>query len=109
MKELVKKMHDINPERNLAFTAIEELTDPEEIQQFHEEYREYMTEEGYSDKVADSNIGYILGYYGDDTQILWYGLLGITHPIFGGRNPQSSTGTRINTINTEDGKANKDG
>ena len=80
---LVKKMLEINPERNLVFTAIETLEDSEEIKQFHKEYREYMENEGYDNKVADSNIGYILGYYDKDTWRLWYPLLDIKHPIFG--------------------------
>lgn len=80
---LVKKMLEKRPEKNPVFTAIETLKDSEEIKQFHKEYREYMENEGYDNKVADSNIGYILGYYDEDTKILWYNLLDVKHPIFG--------------------------
>ncbi len=83
VKELVKKMHDINPKRNLVFTAIDKLSKPKDITQFHKEYREYMVDEGYTEKIADQNIGYVLGYMGKETRSLWYGILDVEHPVFG--------------------------
>ena len=80
---IVKKLQEMKPERNVVFTAIESLGSREEIKQFHQEYREYMVDEGFTHEVADSNIGYVLGYYEKDTRNSWNELLDIVHPIFG--------------------------
>lgn len=79
------KMLEINPDRGPVFTAIDTLETEEDITRFHEDYRVYMKREGYDAQTADDNIGYILGYYGEETKKLWYGILEVSHPIFGER------------------------
>ncbi len=80
---LVDKMFEKRPKKNPVHTAIETLTKPEEITRFHKDYRAYMEAEGSDAETADQNIGYILGYYGEHTKKLWYGILDVNHPIFG--------------------------
>ena len=83
---LVEDMIKKRPDKNVVNTAIETLTTPEEVRRFHGEYRTYMEAEGYTAKIADRNIGYILGYYGEKEWDLWYGTLEeVTHPVFGDR------------------------
>lgn len=87
---LFEQMKAIDPKRNPVFTAIEKLKDPEEIQRFAKEYGEYLVAnsndsiKGKECKVARSNIGYVLGYYSNETMKLWYANLpDVNHPVFG--------------------------
>lgn len=82
---LVDDMFKKRPDKNPVFTAIETLNTPEEVLRFQSDYRTYMESEGFSAAVADRNIGYIIAYYGEGERELWYGTLGIDHPIFGDR------------------------
>ena len=83
-------MQKFDTERNPVFTAIEKLKTPHDIQRFVKEYEDYLLKcgepsiRGREVDVARSNVGYILGYYGDETRKLWYGCLdNVNHPIFG--------------------------
>ncbi len=84
--ELIKK----DPKRDFAFTAVEVIKDPAEIKAFLKEYEQWMIENGDESikgrevEVARSNIGYLLGYYSNETAKLWYATLKeVNHPIFG--------------------------
>jgi len=88
---LLKKLEKTNPKRNVVFTAVETLTDPTEMKQFYNEYVTYLRENGDSEKVrqdpesvANSNIGYIVGYYDSETAERWMSNIPpVSHPIFG--------------------------
>lgn len=82
---LVDDMLKKRPGKNPVFTAIETLTEPEDVLRFQSEYRTYMESVGFSAEIADRNTGYIIAYYGERERELWYGTLGIDHPIFGDR------------------------
>ncbi len=59
--------------------AIDDLTAAEDIKQF---YREYSA--AYGEDLANSNIGYALGYYGSDVMRRWFDALpDVSHPVFG--------------------------
>lgn len=91
MRTLVEKLQKERPNRNVLFTAIEKLTKPKDIKQFYGEYIEYLRTEGGDEetrnnpeKVANSNIGYALGYYSQETARRWMDLLeSVSHPVFG--------------------------
>jgi hypothetical protein len=87
---LFQDMENKAPDRNPVFTAIEELKTPDEIRQFVKEYEDYLVAnsneetKGRERQVARSNVGYILGYYSDETQKRWYKELpNVSHPVFG--------------------------
>lgn len=87
---LFEQMQEFDKKRNPVFTAIDKLKRPNDIQRFAKEYEEYLiansNEEikGREREVARSNIGYILGYYSDETMRLWYANLpDVNHPVFG--------------------------
>ncbi|MFA5103528.1 MAG: hypothetical protein WC525_10315 [Candidatus Thermoplasmatota archaeon] len=87
---LLEDMIQINPERNVVFTAIETLKRPEDIRRFMKEYEDWMLEngdvstKGREVEVARQNVGYILGYFSPEAYKLWYGVLQeVSHPVFG--------------------------
>jgi len=90
-KPILENLIKLNPKRNPLFTAIEELKKEDEIKQFYQEYIGYIKEEGDTDEVrknaeqvANSNIGYVLGYYSNKTSRKWNKILeNVSHPIFG--------------------------
>lgn len=93
---IIDKLQRLNPARNVAFIAIETLVEPQEVRQFFNEYVEVFREK-YGDQaeaVAQSNIGYIVGYYNEETANRWRDITGATHPIFGANipwnNPQAA-------------------
>lgn len=70
--------------RNLVFTAIDTYDTPLQIQQFYKHYVVFMKSKGLEERVANSNVGYVLGYYPDKTLALWYKALpSVSHPVFG--------------------------
>jgi len=80
---MLKKLQAKNPDRNVAFIAIEELTEPKEIKRFYKEYIEWLSvaTKNPSD-MANQNLGYILAYYGDDTNRIWrHTIPEIYHPV----------------------------
>jgi hypothetical protein len=78
---MLKELEAREPDRHVAFTAIDQLKDAVDIQQFYQEYCELEGTE-----IANSNIGYILGYYGRDTMKRWFEALpDVSHPFFGRR------------------------
>ena len=112
---LVENMREIDPKRNPVFVAIDTLKDPDDIRRFVSEYESWMvqndeTVRGREHEIACSNIGYILGYYGDETQRLWYGNLpDVVHPVFGagfGRGKTITTEEAFN-MGMEQGKKMK--
>lgn len=89
---LIEKLKEEKPGRNYVFTAIETLTDPQEIKQFYSEYIVELKKETKAPcdpkddpkTVANSNIGYIVGYYDKATADRWMKTLSdVSHPIFG--------------------------
>jgi hypothetical protein len=94
----LKELQDLRPDRNVIFTAIEKLSESDEIKKFYQELIELTTEELSKEDTLENydpetlcakNVGYILGYYGNKEWELWYPTLGISHPIFG--NPTNVT------------------
>jgi hypothetical protein len=94
---IIEHLKGKSPGRNIVFIAIEELKTPEEIKEFYEEYVELLRTQGDTEyvrenpeKVADENIGYVLGYYNQQTAELWMETLpSVHHPIFGRNIPFS--------------------
>ncbi len=89
-KLILEKLLKLEPKRNPVFTTIENLKKEEEIKQFYQEYICYLKEEGdkevreNAEKIANENIGYILGYYDKKTSYKWNMILeNVRHPIFG--------------------------
>ena len=84
---LVQRLQNKEPDRNVVFTAIEQLKTPEEIKEFYQEYIEWLktnTELSDPEKVAKENIGYVIGYYSQETANTWMKTLeDIYHPVFG--------------------------
>lgn len=88
---LIKELQDKKPDREVVFTAIENLTDKKQIKQFYSEYVAYLKQrierehiEKSPEIVADENIGYVLGYYDKKTADEWMETLpSVKHPVFG--------------------------
>jgi hypothetical protein len=57
---------------------IDEVKTPEEAEEFMNAYREDVGK-----RVADSNIGYLSGYYPQEDMIRIQKLFGVQHPLFG--------------------------
>jgi hypothetical protein len=79
-----------NPDRSVAFKAVEELKTKKEIMDFFNEYTAWLREYGdtkqvrdKAEDVASNNLGYIAGYYDEETRAKIYDTLGDCHPIFG--------------------------
>ena len=87
--ELLKEANDKG--KNVVFIAIETLDDEEKIRRFYEDYVEYIETSGATKDVRDrpreialSNVGYLLGYFGDKIRKRWLSCLpDLSHPIFG--------------------------
>ena len=74
-----QELDELEPSRNVVFTAIEKLKDAEAIQAFFQEYCDIVGQ-----RMASKNVGYILGYYRDETIRRWFDALPtVYHPIFG--------------------------
>ena len=88
---LMEKLQEAKSDRNVVFTAVEQLTDPTEMKQFYQEYVAHLRQNGDSaevranpESVANSNIGYIVGYYDKETADRWMNTIpSVSHPIFG--------------------------
>ena len=68
--DLIERLKREKPNRNVVFTAIEKLTEPEEIRKFYRQYVDYLRAEAKDievknnpENVARCNINYIVGYY----------------------------------------------
>ena len=57
-----------NKQKNILYTALEQLEDPEQIREFFKEYAQTLTsiEEKEKEAVARDNIVFAIGYYSDD-------------------------------------------
>lgn len=96
-KSIIERLQQKAPDKGVVFTAIAELKKPAEILQFRAEYEKYLREQGEDEKtrqnaaeVANSNIGYALGYYTKETAGKWFDTLEqISHPVFGREIPFS--------------------
>jgi len=85
-KNLLEKLQAKEPDRDVAFTAIEELKDKAQIREFFQQYVELLkgAVEEDPEAVARQNIGYIVGYYNKETVDRWMGALpDVSHPVFG--------------------------
>ena len=88
---LLERFEKAEPGRNPVFTAVETLRDPTEMRQFYQEYVGYLRQHGDTENVranpeavANSNIGYIVGYYDKKTADIWFEALpDVSHPILG--------------------------
>ena len=93
---LIEKLIAIEPGRNLVFTAIDKLRAPEEIEQFIKDYPHFIAENNAgitmaeAKRIAYGNIGYVLGYYSQETAERWLAASDeISHPVFGRSIPYS--------------------
>ena len=85
-QNLLQKLQAEKPDRNVAFTAIEQLKDEAQMREFFEQYVESLkgAVEEDPEAVARQNIGYIVGYYDKETADRWMKALpGVSHPVFG--------------------------
>jgi len=88
---LLERLEKAKPGRHPVFTAVETLRGPTKMKQFYQEYVGYLRQHGDSESVradpeavANSNIGYIVGYYDKETADRWFEALpDVSHPIFG--------------------------
>lgn len=91
LKSILQRLKEKNPDRNIVFTAIEELQDPDEIRMFMDEYIHYVAdntedEQAHQDKgkIAGRSVGYALGFYDKPTANRWFSAIkGLEHPVFG--------------------------
>lgn len=84
-KNLLRKMQSEEPDRNVVFVAIERIKDKNQIRTFFKQYVDFLGKSVENPKeVAQSNIGYVLGYYSRKTADRWMEALPeAIHPIFG--------------------------
>lgn len=84
---VISRLYQIDPTKQPINTAVNTLSDPEDIRGFVQEYGEMLEHVHGGEvgiQVSKMNIGYILGYYSNDTRKLWYDSEpSIGHPIFG--------------------------
>jgi len=94
----INVIQKVNPKRNVLFTAIDEFPKyPDEIammQKFVEAYPLWLKEHNpdwsmeEARRVANSNIGYGVGYYDRETADKWMSVSdSIAHPVFGRQIP----------------------
>lgn len=70
--------------REVYFDRIDRAKTVDDVKQAWAEILEQCEKDGVPESTARHNLGYILGYFGDETQKLWYGALpDVSHPIFG--------------------------
>lgn len=82
--KLYEQLVSAEPSRNIAFVAVERLTDAAQVREFYEQYVKALAEKGYGREVAAGNIGYVVGYYDRETADRWMSAIGeISHPVFG--------------------------
>jgi len=95
-ESLLAKMQEVEPKSNVLFNAIANLRDPVQIQQFYQEYVGHLESDPTlteAEKVAQSNIGYAVGYYDQETSKRWLDALpSVAHPVFGRDLPYNSPG-----------------
>lgn len=85
-ENLLKKLQAKKPNRNVVFTAVEQLKDEAQIREFFQQYVEWLKSSVEQDPeaVARQNIGYVVGYYNKETADRWMKVLpDVSHPIFG--------------------------
>ena len=85
-QNIIKTLQATDPKRHVAFIAIEQLKKREEIQEFYKEYIQLLKDSEVKDpeKIAQQNIGYIVGYYDKETADKWMKTLpNVSHPVFG--------------------------
>ena len=85
-QNLLQRLQAEKPDRNVAFTAIEQLKDEAQIREFFEQYIESLkgAVEEDPEAVARQNIGYIVGYYDRETVDRWMKALpGVSRSVFG--------------------------
>ncbi len=91
---ILQQLQEQEPDKDVLFTAIRELTEPAAIKQFYAEYVVWLKErhrQNPSDfngktptQVARENIGYAVTYFSEETRQLWKKSLSrIYHPVFG--------------------------
>lgn len=66
---------ELFPEREVAFSAMDYLKNPRDIEQFFKEYQDYLVKDGLNASDAEGNIRYIGGYYDKDVASLWRDVL----------------------------------
>jgi hypothetical protein len=77
-------------ERNVLFIAMEKLHTEDEIMAFYPQYVESLSKigatmpYGNAEVAAESNVGYVVAYYGAETAKLWLSVIQkAKHPVFG--------------------------
>lgn len=91
MENLYQKMQELAPGKNPIFTAVSNLTNPDEMKAFFRDCVDDYRKNGETEDIRNNaeslvkyNIGYIVGYYDKQTADRWMNTLeGISHPIFG--------------------------
>ena len=86
---IIPRLQEVEPERNIVFVAVDHLTDPNEMNQFLNEYTALLSESDDPKikenpmKVATDNVNYVAGYYSRETAERWMAVTEVGHPLFG--------------------------
>ncbi len=86
MTGILERLKQLNPDRNVAFTAVEQLSSDEDILEFYNEYVKWMRDGKVSnpESVAIGNLSYIVVYYSQEITQRWKNALpNFSHPVFG--------------------------
>jgi hypothetical protein len=69
------QLRQLHPDRDPLFTAMEQLSEASEINQFYAEYRQYLIDSGSPevgvDELAGANLRYVKGHYTKTTWTPW--------------------------------------
>ena len=82
-KNLLQELQAKNPDRNVAFTAVDELKNSEQMKQFLKQYVEWLKEASLKnpEDVVKQNIDYIVKRYDKETAERWMQALSeVSHP-----------------------------
>lgn len=82
---LLEKLQAQNPKRNVAFTAVDQLKEEDQIRLFFQQYIDFLRSNGVEEpeSVAGINIGYVLGFgYSEETIARWR-MMPVSSPYFG--------------------------
>ena len=91
MENMYEKMQQLKPGNNPIFTAVDRLTNPDEMNAFVRDCVEDYRKNGETEHIRNNaeslvkeNIGYIVGYYDKPTAERWMNTIqGASHPVYG--------------------------
>jgi hypothetical protein len=88
---MLERAQKIDPNQSFLHNAIEHFIQPDGMRAFLDQYEEWCEDQrkdGTGCEVARSNLGYVTGYFGEETQRRWFDAIPhLSHPVFGRMNP----------------------